>query len=116
MFGLRVQPIVQPFVLETDASIDGLGAVLSQTQEDGKLHPIAYASRALTPGEKNYGITDLETLAVVWSLSHFKAISMDRRSRCSLITQLFVQYCRIQVPVVSTPAGGSKSMEVESLT
>ena len=62
-----------PFVLETDASIDGLGAVLSQTQEDGKLHPIAYASRALTPGEKNYGITDLETLAVVWSLSHFQS-------------------------------------------
>ena len=62
-----------PFILETDASIDGLGAVLSQTQEDGKLHPIAYASRALTPGEKNYGITDLETLAVVWSLSHFQS-------------------------------------------
>ena len=39
------------FVLETDASIDGLGAVLSQTQEDGKLHPITYASRALTPVE-----------------------------------------------------------------
>ena len=62
-----------PFVLETDASIDGLGAVLSQTQEDGKLPPIAYASRALTPGERNYGITDLETLAVVWSLSHFQS-------------------------------------------
>ena len=40
-----------PFVLETDASIDGLGAVLSQTREDGKLHPITYASRVLTPVE-----------------------------------------------------------------
>ena len=59
----------KPFVLETDASIQGLGAVLSQVQEDGRPHPIAYASRSLSPSEKNYGITDLETLAVVWSIS-----------------------------------------------
>ena len=60
------------FVLETDASVQGLGAVLLQIQEDQQLHPVAYASRALSPCEKNYGITDLETLAVVWALSHFK--------------------------------------------
>ena len=60
------------FVLETDASAQGLGAVLSQYQEDQRLHPVAYASRALSPCERNYGITELETLAVVWALSHFK--------------------------------------------
>ena len=59
------------FLLETDASHQGLGAVLSQVQSDNRSHPIAYASRGLTPAEKNYGITDLETLAVVWSISHF---------------------------------------------
>ena len=59
------------FILETDASHQRLGTVLSQRQEDGKLHPIAYASRALSGAEKNYGITDLETLAVVWAISHF---------------------------------------------
>ena len=32
------------FVLETDASIQGLGAILSQVQEDGKCHPVSYAS------------------------------------------------------------------------
>ena len=58
-------------VLETDASIKGLGAVLSQRQDDNRLHPIAYASRALNNAQKNYGITELETLAVVWSITHF---------------------------------------------
>ena len=33
---------------------------------------MAYGSRATSPAEKNYGITDLETLAVVWAVSHFK--------------------------------------------
>ena len=61
------------YVLETDASVMGLGAVLSQLQEDQKLHPVAYASRALSSSEKNYGITDLETLAVVWAMSHFRS-------------------------------------------
>ena len=60
------------FVLETDASILGLGAILSQVQEDGKLHPIAYASRSLSKSEKNYSVTDLETLAVVWGITHFR--------------------------------------------
>ncbi len=59
------------FVLETDASVVGVGAVLSQPQEDGLLHPIAYASRSLTTSERNYAITELETLAVVWAITHF---------------------------------------------
>ena len=59
------------YVLETDASIQGIAAVLAQQQEDGKLHPVAYASRALNPAEKNYAITELETLAVVWAVTHF---------------------------------------------
>ena len=49
----------------------GLGAILSQVQDDHKSHPIAYASRALSTAEKNYGITELETLAVVWAMSHY---------------------------------------------
>lgn len=51
----------------------GLGAVLSQQGRDGKLHPVAYASRSLSPPEKRYAITELETLAVVWAISHFLA-------------------------------------------
>ena len=58
-------------MLETDASGVGIGAVLLQPQEDGKLHPVAYASRSLAPDECRYGITELETLAVVWAITHF---------------------------------------------
>ena len=61
------------FCLETDASIKGLGAILSQHHSDGKLHPVAYASRALAPQEKKYAATEMETLAVVWAVSHFHA-------------------------------------------
>ena len=57
--------------LETDASVRSLGAVLSQLQEDGQLHPVAYASRSLCASERNYSISELETLAVVWSITHF---------------------------------------------
>ena len=46
------------FVLETDASAMDLEAVLLQYQTDGLPHPVAYASRALSPSESNYGITD----------------------------------------------------------
>ena len=61
----------RPFVLETNASIRGIGAILSQAQDDGQCHPIAYASRSLTAAERNYSITELETLAVVWLITHF---------------------------------------------
>ena len=61
------------FVLETDASYQGLGAVSSQRLADQKLHPVAFGSRALSPPEKNYSVTELETLAVVWAIKHFHA-------------------------------------------
>ena len=52
------------FLLKTDASKEGLGAVLSQKQEDGQFHLVAYGSRALTTYEKNYHSTKLEFLAL----------------------------------------------------
>ena len=58
----------RPFVLETDASGSGLGAVLAP---DGTVRPIAYASRSLLKSEKNYGITELEGLGVVWAVKPY---------------------------------------------
>lgn len=60
----------QPFILHTDASGQGLGAVLYQKQE-GKLRVIAYGSRTLTTSEKNYHLHSgkLEFLALKWSVT-----------------------------------------------
>ena len=61
------------FLLEMDASKEGLGAVLSQKQEDGWFHLVAYGSQALTTHEKNYHSTKLEFLALKWAImEHFK--------------------------------------------
>ena len=61
------------FLLETDASKEGLGAVLSQKQEDGWFHPVAYGSQALSMHEKNYHSTKLKFFALKWAVTeHFK--------------------------------------------
>ena len=59
----------KPFMLKTDASKEGLGAVLLQKQSDGCYRPIAFASRALHGGEKNYHSSRLEFLALKWSVT-----------------------------------------------
>ncbi|KAL6483870.1 hypothetical protein MHYP_G00087420 [Metynnis hypsauchen] len=60
----------QPFILHTDASNSGLGAVLYQKQ-NGKLRVIAYGSRTLTSSEKNYHLHSgkLEFLALKWAVT-----------------------------------------------
>ena len=61
------------FLLEMDASKEGLGTVLSQKQADGQFHLVAYGSWALPAHEKNYHSTKLEFLAFKWAImQHFK--------------------------------------------
>ena len=61
------------FLLETDASKEGLGAVLVQKHLDGHYHPIAYGSQVLTAHEQNYHSSKLEFLVLKWAITkHFK--------------------------------------------
>ena len=65
--------LVFTFLLETDASKDGLGVVLSQKHADGQYHPVTYVGRALMPHGKYYHSTKLESLALKWAVTeHFK--------------------------------------------
>ena len=68
---LAFPDLSKPFIVETDASCNGLCAVLSQQQEPGQV-VIAYASRSLKPSEKNmnyYSSTKLELLALKWAVT-----------------------------------------------
>ena len=70
----RFDPQASEFMLQTDASAVGLGAVLEQ---DG--HVIAYASRSLTPSERQYSVIQRECLAVVYALKQFRHYLLGRR-------------------------------------
>ena len=76
-----------PFQLEIDASFDGLGAILSQQQEQGR-RVIAYASRSLRPNERNmsnYSSFKLELLGLKWAVTEkFRGYLLG--SECTVMT------------------------------
>lgn len=57
--------------MHTDASQEGLGAILYQRQSDGKMAVVGYGSRTLTPSEKKYHFHSgkLEFLALKWAIT-----------------------------------------------
>ena len=66
----------KPFLLETDACREGLGAILSQKQDDGRFHPVTFGSCSLTPTEKNYHSSKLEFLALKWGITEYFAYAL----------------------------------------
>jgi hypothetical protein len=64
--------LTDPFELEVDASGFAMGVVLLQKKEDSNKHPIAYYSKTLSAAERNYNVYDLELLAIVNALDHWR--------------------------------------------
>ncbi len=67
----------QQFILDTDASNEGLGAVLSQQCREGE-RPVAFASRTLNDQEKNYCATRKELLGVIFGLKQYRHYLLGR--------------------------------------
>ena len=68
---LKLPDFNHVFILQTDASNVGIGAMLLQ-EENGTKHPIAFASRKLLPRETRYSTIEKECLRIVWSITKFQ--------------------------------------------
>ncbi|QRW23138.1 Retrotransposable element Tf2 protein [Rhizoctonia solani] len=62
----------KPYFLETDALGAALGSILSQQQEDGRLHPLGFLSESFKGAEQNYNTHDKELLAIIRSFEYWR--------------------------------------------
>ena len=65
---LQLPDFTRPFLVQVDASDRGLGAVLSQTDEQGLEHPVVFCSRKLLDRERQLATTEKECLGLVWAI------------------------------------------------
>ena len=75
---LQYPDFTKTFILTTDASDVGSGAVLSQNINGNDL-PIAFASKSFTPGERNKSTILKELTAIHWGINYFKAYLYGRK-------------------------------------
>lgn len=75
----RLPNLKNNFILETDASLVALGAVLKQSLRDKNLkHPVAFFRRVLTLTEQNYSVYELKIYAVVRVVEHLRVYLFGR--------------------------------------
>ena len=73
---LAYPDLSKEFILTTDASLSAIGYILSQKDENGLEHPIAYSGRALRGSERNWSVTEVEGLALVTAVQEFRPYLM----------------------------------------
>ena len=76
---LKAPDFTKEFRLQTDASEYGLGAVLSQKDEEGLEHPVVYISRKMLPRECNYATIEKECLAIKWSMEALRVYLLGKK-------------------------------------
>ena len=85
------------YILDTDASDVGVGAVLSQIQE-GQEKVVAYYSKTLSPAERNYCVTRRELVAVIKAMKHFRPYLYGQKFRLRTDHASLMWLCRRHEP------------------
>ena len=67
------------FIVQTDASDVGVGAVLSQLDDDGVEKPVAFTSQSHSDRERNYSTTKKEASVIVYAVRHFRVYLLGRQ-------------------------------------
>ena len=75
---LQSPDLEKEFILQTDASECGVGAVLSQRDATGSDHPVSYFSRKLLPREKRYSTIEKECLAIKLATQAFRVYLLGK--------------------------------------
>ena len=75
---LQSPDISRPFILQTDASDRGVGAVLTQRDDKGQEHPVSYYSRKLLPREQRYSTVEKELLVIKLATNAFRVYLLGR--------------------------------------
>jgi len=89
---MTTEPILQhfdpecPVTIETDASDYAIGAICSQPDENGILHPVAYYSQKLKDPERNYDIHEKELLAIVNALRKWDTYCKTMGPKITILT------------------------------
>eukprot|EP00731_Ephydatia_muelleri_P001970 Em0001g1970a len=93
---LRSPNFEKQFILQTDASNRGIGAVLNQCDEEGQEHPVAYYSRKLLPREERYSTVEKECLAIKEAIHHFRTYLLGRQFKVETDHQALVWMDRLK--------------------
>ncbi|MGL5708055.1 MAG: RNase H-like domain-containing protein, partial [Aeromonas sp.] len=76
---LAIPDYERPFIVITDASTKGISGILAQKSKGGDEIPVSFFSKTLNDAQSRYSATQLELLAVVETLRHFKHYLIHKR-------------------------------------